>query len=126
MDEAQFQSLARRARLLKSDYGVGYQRGLRRHFHGERFGTAEEHATWSRLGLDGDPRTELGRGYRDGLAGKEPEPLVGRPPLPEGEGRTARVEWRTTAERKARAQALADAAGLSLSGLLDELVDGAG
>ena len=82
MNEEKFQTLMRRARLLTSDYGAGYQRGLRRHYHGERFGTAEEHALWSRLGLDGDTREELGRGYRDGLAGTDPAPLIGRPPLP--------------------------------------------
>lgn len=94
MERARFESLMRRARLLSSDYGAGYQRGLRRHFHGERFGTAEEHEQWSRLGLDGDHRTELGRGYRDGFAGGEPDPLIGRPPLPP-EQRTAETPVRT-------------------------------
>lgn len=82
MDERTFQTLARRAKLLTSDYGSGYQRGLRRHYHGERFGTPEEHALWMSLGTSGDPREELGRGYRAGFAGREPEPLRGRPPLP--------------------------------------------
>lgn len=123
MDEARFQTLARRARLLTSEYGSGYLRGLRRHYHGERFGTLDEHEKWMSLGRRGDPRTELGRGYRDGLAGREPQPLIGRPPLPEGQGKTARVEWRTTDVRKARAQELADAAQMSLSAWLDDLVD---
>jgi hypothetical protein len=123
MDEARFQTLARRAKLLTSDYGSGYMRGLRRHYYGEKFGTPEEHKTWMSLGRNGDPRVELGRGYRDGLAGRGPEPLIGRPPLPDGAGKTARVEWRTTDARKARAQELADAAGLSLSAWLDGLVD---
>lgn len=48
---------------------------------------------------------------------------VGRPPLPPGAGRTARVEWRTTDARKARAQLLADAAGLTLSAWLDGLIE---
>ena len=82
MNEATFQTLARRAKLLAGDYGAGYQRGLRRAHHGEAFGTAEEHAVWSQLGLDGDPREELGRGYRDGLAGVDPSPRIGRPPVP--------------------------------------------
>jgi hypothetical protein len=123
MDESRFKTLMGRARSLQSDYGAGYQRGLRRHYDGERFGTAEEHAKWSRLGLDGDRREELGRGYRDGCDGRDPEPLIGRPPLPDGEGKTARVEWRTTDERKAKAQRLAEAAGLSLSAWLDARVD---
>jgi len=123
MNEAGFQTLARRAKLLAGDYGAGYQRGLRRHYHGEAFGTADEHTKWSGLGEDGDHRAELGRGYRDGLAGRDPEPLMGRPPLPEGEGRTARVEWRTTPDRKEKAARLADAAGQSLSAWLDARVD---
>lgn len=82
MDEARFQILARRAKLLSGDYGTGYLRGLRRARHGEAYGTADEHALWSRLGLDGDTREELGRGYRDGLAGVDPSPRIGRPPVP--------------------------------------------
>lgn len=73
MDENRFRCLAQRARMLDSDYGAGYMRGLRRRFHGEKFGTIEEHEKWKNLGRNGDPRLELGRGYRDGLAGREPE-----------------------------------------------------
>ncbi len=123
MNEARFQTLARRAKLLTSDYGSGYMRGLRRHYHGKQFGTSEEHRQWLSFGRGGDPRVELGRGYRDGLAGREPAPLMGRPPLPDGAGRTARVEWRTTDARKARAQELATEAGASLSAWLDAVVD---
>ena len=75
MDEAKFQSLARRAKLLTSDYGAGYQTGLRRHYHGERFGDQREHE------LREARQDEYGRGYRDGMAGQEPAPLMGRPPL---------------------------------------------
>ena len=57
--------------LASDDYFHGYQRGLRRLYHGARFGTAEEHARWSALGTGDDPRVELGRGYRDGFAGAE-------------------------------------------------------
>ena len=84
MNEATFQTLARRARLLTSDYGAGYLTGLRRHYHGESFGNPQELAALAAAGLNGDPRVELGRGYRDGLAGVEPQPLTGRPPLPAG------------------------------------------
>jgi len=56
---------------------MGYLRGLRRHYHGENFCTPDEHALWMSLGLDGDPRrVDLGRGYRDGVAGLEPAPLI--------------------------------------------------
>lgn len=51
------------------------------------------------------------------------ERRLGRPPLPPGAGRTARVEWRTTDARKARAHQLADAAGLTLSAWLDGLIE---
>ena len=52
----------------RSDYWAGYQRGLRRQFHGESFGTAEEHKKWSLLWLADDPsRRELGLGYLAGL-----------------------------------------------------------
>ena len=47
---------------------------------------------------------------------------VGRKPLPPGDGKTARIEWRTTAELKAHVQALATAAGVSVSQWLDALV----
>lgn len=80
MTESEFKALACHARRLSGDYATGYQRGLRRHFHGVAFGLEEQHALWSRMGLDGDPREEMGRGYRDGIEGKPPEPRLGRPP----------------------------------------------
>jgi hypothetical protein len=50
-------------------YWEGYQRGLRRAYHGLAFGTAEEHAKWLSLAGDADAmRDQRGRGYRDGLA----------------------------------------------------------
>jgi hypothetical protein len=57
---------------LSQDYCSGYKRGLRRRFHGESFGTDSEHQQWLHLGLDGDPRHDVGQGYRDGFAGREP------------------------------------------------------
>lgn len=81
MTEAEFIVLMRRARTLTSDYGSGYQRGLRRCHHGEEFGSASEHLAMLKSGVDGDPRVERGRGYRDGLAGGPPEPALGRPVL---------------------------------------------
>ncbi len=74
MDESRFNSLMIHARMLDSEYGSGYQRGLRRHYLGDKFGTPEEHATWLQIRAD-DYRKELGRGYQDGFAGKEPEPM---------------------------------------------------
>lgn len=62
-----------------------HQRGLRRHYHGERYGTDEEHEQFMRMGIDGDYREEMGRGYRDGFEGKAPAPKIGRPELPPDE-----------------------------------------
>lgn len=80
MNEHEFQRLMRLGKLAGGDYSAGYLRGLRRHYHGEKFGTVEEHEKWSGLGLDGDHRIELGTGYRDGVAGLPPSGLLkGRP-----------------------------------------------
>lgn len=57
---------------IEGDYGAGYRQGLRRLHFGSRFGSSEEHARWLRLGLDGDHRHDLGRGYRDGFSGTTP------------------------------------------------------
>lgn len=56
---------------VRFDYLLGYQRGLRRHYHGEKFGTAEEHELWLSLSEEQDDkvRQARGRGYRAGLAG---------------------------------------------------------
>jgi hypothetical protein len=105
MNEATFQMLARRAKLLTGDYGAGYLRGLRRAHHGAHFGTADEHALWSRLGLNGDIRDELGRGYRDGLAGANAAPRIGRPTVAESSAapvRTMRLSDGHWAELQAR------------------------
>jgi hypothetical protein len=76
MDQEQFKREMIRARTLgetdpdRADYWRGYTRGLRRAYHGEDFGTAEEHNLYLAAAeepLDGG-RRDLGRGYRDGLA----------------------------------------------------------
>jgi hypothetical protein len=58
------------AELTNADYYRGYMRGLRRLHHGESFGTEAEHIQWFELSGD---RADLGRGYRDGFEGREPE-----------------------------------------------------
>lgn len=73
MDETTFTTLLRRAKKLRGDYGVGYQRGIRRLYHGTSFGDQKEHDA-----MAADPG-ELGRGYRDGIEGREIEPRPGRP-----------------------------------------------
>lgn len=47
----------------------GYQRGLRRNHHGEKFGTAEEHKLWLSLADDqhDTARKMRGLGYRAGF-----------------------------------------------------------
>lgn len=80
---------ARRALTLTGDYGAGYLRGLRRAFYGSAFGTDAEHRLWLSLGQDGDPSTELGRGYRDGFSGAEAAPKRGRPRGAKASARTA-------------------------------------
>jgi hypothetical protein len=76
MDREKFEHELRKAQTMgklgdKTDYWQGYQRGLRRRFHGDTFGTDEEHELWMDLIHDPDlTRAERGRGYRDGYHGK--------------------------------------------------------
>ena len=52
-------------------YWIGYQRGLRRAFHGEAFGTEAEHVLLLQaVDVDDPDRRQRGEGYRDGLQGK--------------------------------------------------------
>ena len=75
MNELKFQTLMTRARNFsslgeRSDYWRGYQRGLRRGFQGELYGSDQEHQLWMRLADDStDPSSrERGLGYRDGFS----------------------------------------------------------
>jgi hypothetical protein len=79
LEEKEFKSLARSVAQLASEYGEGYRLGLRRHYHGEKFGTSAQHEQRMGFGLEGDPREEMGRGYRDGFAGSPPAPKRGAP-----------------------------------------------
>ncbi len=74
MDENAFLALMRKARAHSylggsADYWHGYQRGLRRGFQSELFGTDAEHRLWLGLADVGADKAsqERGRGYRDGL-----------------------------------------------------------
>lgn len=50
------------------NYWNGYQRGLRRGFYGDWFGSAEGHARWACYVNEPNPvRRRLGEGYLDGL-----------------------------------------------------------
>ena len=50
------------------DYWAGYEKGLRRRFKGENFGTDDEHELWLSLAdSDDDMRRNRGRGYHAGF-----------------------------------------------------------
>ena len=74
MNESKFKTFMMAAESIGGDYAYGYQRGLRRFYHCENFGTESEHEKW--LHLDGH-RKEMGDGYRDGFAGKQPHGFHG-------------------------------------------------
>ena len=71
MDESKFKSEMAKAKTFhdlgeNTDYWRGYMRGLRRRYHGENFGTNEEHQLW--LTANGDEtRRQRSQGYRDGF-----------------------------------------------------------
>lgn len=67
------------------DYWAGYMQGLRRNFHGNVYGTPEEHNHWMSLADDNadESRRSMGRGYRDGL---EFQPAAGAPTVPQDTG----------------------------------------
>lgn len=71
MTAAEFKSKMLYAESMKKlddrpDYWAGYIRGLRRKYHGENFGTSDEHEKWMSLIYD-ETRSDMGRGYRDAL-----------------------------------------------------------
>ncbi len=79
MTEQQFQSSMRAAKTFQglsdapndSDFWSGYQRGLRRLYHGEKFGTENEHLLWLSLVDSVDEASKAGgRGYRAGFEGQ--------------------------------------------------------
>jgi hypothetical protein len=76
MDKSTFEFEMGRADVFKkyetdrSEYWIGYQRGLRRAYHGKKFGTPEEHNLWLNAIYSEDTlRKQRGQGYRDGLKG---------------------------------------------------------
>lgn len=87
MTEQKFKSEMRRAETMRrtsdpemSEYWVGYIRGLRRVYHGENFGTADEHNKWmAAIDSPDEMRKQRGRGYRDGIKYGEISSKTGRP-----------------------------------------------
>lgn len=54
-----------------TDFWAGYQRGLRRNYHGENFGTEQEHELWLSGINSGDTSRKMrGIGYREGVSGQ--------------------------------------------------------
>lgn len=63
---------AQELKLLSGDpFWEGYIRGLRRGYHGENFGTLNEHLEWMALADEpgNDQHKDRGDGYRAGLSG---------------------------------------------------------
>lgn len=74
MQESKFKAFMSAVKTIGSEYGEGYRLGLRRHYHGEKFGYESEHQKLLALS---DHRQELGNGYRDGFAGIPPKGFHG-------------------------------------------------
>ena len=74
MQQREFEREMHRAAAMRAagdrpDYWAGYTRGLRRAYHGKRFGTDDEHRLWlAQADSEDDQRRDCGQGYRDGLA----------------------------------------------------------
>ena len=72
MDQRTFEREMMRAKTMaevgdRPDYWRGYQRGLRKHYHGDNFGTDDEHKKWlSLIGDRDETRNQRGLGYRKG------------------------------------------------------------
>lgn len=70
MNQQQFERNMMSARTsrelgVNADFARGYERGLRRHYHGENFGTDDDHGKFVKL------QGDVGDGYRAGFAGKD-------------------------------------------------------
>lgn len=89
MTEQKFKSEMRRAESMRrmaepmmAEYWAGYVRGLRRAYHGEKFGEPGEHEKWlSAANSREESRKQRGRGYADGLSFDEVSSRMGRPPI---------------------------------------------
>lgn len=81
MTKKEFQSNALAAKTFRelppeqydgsSDFWIGYERGLRRHFYGDRFGTPQEHKIWLSFADSPDLSYRMRTlGYQIGFDGK--------------------------------------------------------
>jgi len=79
MNQSEFERNMRGAKQISTlsdepndqDFWSGYQRGMRRHYHGEKFGTEAEHALWMAAAdqTRDEQRRHRGLGYRAGFDG---------------------------------------------------------
>lgn len=125
MKESQFQSYMAAAQALDSEYKSGYQRGLRRHRHGDNFGTDDEHEQW--LNLTGH-RQELGDGYRDGFEGRPPRGFHGNLGNLNAQGdlpADSTIQFRVNSQIKASYVKQAQREGLKLSAWIIKTLDAA-
>lgn len=83
MDQKTFEQYMRRADQLRrvgdetQEFWRGYVTGIRRHFHGESFGTPAEHERRISIPPDNPHRGQFGNGYRAGFLGIDPSQLSG-------------------------------------------------
>jgi len=76
MTEREFQTNMTAAKTFSElgedqDFWSGYIRGLRRNYHGEKFGTDEEHELWmAAINSSDESRKNRGLGYRAGFDGQ--------------------------------------------------------
>lgn len=115
MNESKYKAHMAAAKALCGDYSDGYRRGIRRHYHGEQFGTNAEHEQW--MGLK-DHQQELGDGYRDGFAGKPPRGFHGNLGNLNAQGELpadSSIQFRVNSQVKASYVEQAQREGLKLS-----------
>lgn len=123
MKETQFKSFMAAAKVLCGEYSDGYRRGLRRYYHGETFGTDDEHEQWSKLK---DHQQELGDGYRDGLAGGPPRGFHGNIGNLNAQGdlpADSSIQFRVNSQVKSSYVKQAQREGLKLSAWIIKVLD---
>lgn len=123
MKEADFNLYITVANALKDDYSRGYIRGLRRHYHGDNFGTNEEHEKF--MALD-EHHQATGAGYRDGFAGLKPRNMhggFGNDNAKKEVVASAQIQIRCTTEQKNLAVKAAQRNGMKLSQYILSLIE---
>lgn len=123
MKETQFKSFVAAAKAIGGEYGDGYRRGVRRHYHGEQFGTDSEHEQWLNLK---DHQQALGDGYRDGFAGVPPRGFHGNLGNLNAQGELpadSSIQFRVNSQVKASYVKQAQREGLKLSAWIIKTLD---